>query len=103
VGLPGAQTHPAELRFAVLVPTDHVVAAPVLLDGDMAFRAFLFTGQGAPLARKGQNPKQSCEVRRVPVAVRDSTLSETHDFFLPFSHRDPLQSQALKYFHNQSG
>lgn len=45
VGLPGAQTHPAEFRFAVLVPTDHVVAAPVLLDGDVAFRAFLLAGQ----------------------------------------------------------
>lgn len=41
--LPGAQTHPAELSFAVLVPTDHVVAAPVLLNGDVAFWAFLLT------------------------------------------------------------
>lgn len=56
VGLPGAQTHPAELRLAVLVPTDHVVAAPVLLDGDVAFRAFLSTGQRAPLAAQAWNP-----------------------------------------------
>lgn len=56
VGFPGAQTHPAELRLAVLVPTDHVVAAPVLLDGDMAFRAFLSTGQRAPLAGQARNP-----------------------------------------------
>lgn len=56
VGLPGAQTHPAELRLAVLVPTDHVVAALVLLDGDVAFRAFLSTGQRAPLAAQARNP-----------------------------------------------
>lgn len=102
VGLPGAQTHPAELRFAVLVPTDHMVAAPILLDGDVAFWAFLCTGQRALLAGKAQNPQQSCEVRRVPLAVRDSMSSEMHDLLLPFDHRDPLPSQALKYFQNQN-
>lgn len=96
--LPGAQTHPAELRFAVLVPTDHVVAAPILLDGDVAFRAFLFTGQSAPLAGKAQNLQPSCEVRKVPVAVRDHTSSEMYDLFLPFDHCDPLSSQAFKIF-----
>lgn len=39
--LPGAKTHPAELCFTVLVPTDHVVAASILFDGDVAFGAFL--------------------------------------------------------------
>lgn len=53
--LPGAQTHPAELSFAVLVPTDHVVAAPVLLNGDMAFWAFLLTVHRAQLDR-GSKP-----------------------------------------------
>lgn len=48
--LPGAQTHPAELSFAVLVPTDHVVAAPVLLNGDVAFWAFLLTVHRVQLA-----------------------------------------------------
>lgn len=54
MGLPGAQTHPAELSFAVLVPTDHVVAAPVLLDGDVAFWALLWTGHRALSARKAR-------------------------------------------------
>lgn len=99
MGLPGAQTHPAELRLAVLVPTDHVVAAPVLLDGDVAFRAFLSTGQRAPLAGQARTPNSLGELGRVPTALRQSTSSETHDLILPFGHRDPLQSR-LKIFPN---
>lgn len=56
MGLPGAQTHPAELCFAVLVPTDHMVAAPVLLNGDVAFWAFLFTRQESTVSRESTEP-----------------------------------------------
>lgn len=61
MGLPGAQTHPAEFCFAVLVPTDHVVAAPVLLDGDVAFRAFLLAGQtDSAVSRASAEPTTLC-------------------------------------------
>lgn len=41
MGLPWTQADPAELGFAVLVPTDHVVAAAIFLDGHMAFWTLL--------------------------------------------------------------
>lgn len=50
VGLPWSQAHPAEVRLAVLVLADHVVAAAVLLDGDVAARALFRVGRD-PVAR----------------------------------------------------
>src|SRR4029434_8004994 len=41
MGLPGSKADPAELCFAVLVPAHHVVAAAVLLYGDMTLGTFL--------------------------------------------------------------
>lgn len=41
MGLPRAETHPAELRLAVLVPAHHVVTATILLYGHMTLRTFL--------------------------------------------------------------
>lgn len=41
MGFPRAQADPAELCFAVLVPTHHVVTAAILLYGYMAFGTFL--------------------------------------------------------------
>ena len=38
---PWAQTYPAELSFAVLVPTNHVIAASIFLNSHMAFRTLL--------------------------------------------------------------
>ena len=38
---PWAQTYPAELGFAVLVPTNHVIAASIFLNSHMAFRTLL--------------------------------------------------------------
>lgn len=45
MGLPWTEADPAELSFAVLVPTNHVIAATIFLDGHMAF--------GTLLAEKG--------------------------------------------------
>ena len=66
--LPRAKTHPAKLSFTILVPTDHVIAATILLYGHMTFGAFLQSigrvvirnrnRQVSPALKKGQRGKQ---------------------------------------------
>lgn len=41
MGFPWTQADPAELSFAVLVPTNHVIAAAIFLNGHMAFWTLL--------------------------------------------------------------
>lgn len=42
---PWTQANPAELSFTVLVPTDHVVAATIFLNGHVAFWTLLSAGR----------------------------------------------------------
>lgn len=43
---PRSQTYPAELGFAILVPTNHVIAAAVLLNSHVTLWTLLLGGEG---------------------------------------------------------
>lgn len=70
---PWTQANPAELSFTVLVPTDHVVAATIFLNGHVAFWTLLLAGRRLRL-RKYTKSNTKVYINRL--LVRLTTLKQ---------------------------
>lgn len=72
---PWTQANPAELSFTVLVPTDHVVAATIFLDGHVAFWTLLLAGR-IRLVRLRKYTKSNTKVYINRLLVKLTTLKQ---------------------------
>lgn len=76
---PWTQANPAELSFTVLVPTDHVVAATIFLNGHVAFWTLLSAGR-ISLVRFRKYTKYNTKVYINRLLVTLTTLNNSSKF-----------------------
>lgn len=83
MGLPWTQADPAELSFAVLVPTNHVIAATIFLNGHMAFWTLL----------SGEESNHFCKsLLKAKCFTRNMRQKSLEEFKLIRNRNQPLKS-----------